>query len=1198
MNFFKTFFRRSKKEVLLAGMNLFFLLLPVMAQSQDLAAKKISMNVNNVSLETAFAEIEKQSGVKFTYGEDINKYVANKVTIVANNISVNDAISRTLNNSNLQYTQRGNNVAISEKPAQSHSQSHVQTQQNPRRTGTVTDNTGGPLIGVSITIKGTSTGTVTDVDGKFSIQAKPGDTMQFSYVGFSTKTIIIGNEQVLNIVLEEDRQVLDEIVVVGYQSIRKSHLTGAVSSVKNQELNLTTPSMGQALVGKVAGVQISQVSGAPYNSTKIRVRGTVSVNASSDPLYVIDGYPSNADISLNPEDIESIEILKDAASAAIYGSRASGGVVMITTKRGKESKVKVDVNYQHTIGQLSKKVDLLNAQEFAELFVDAHNNTYRDLLVNAGKLWDDSYRSDNNSQRTQRIGSNNSTANIPEWMYDYATQSVKKMQYDTDWQDELYRTAQGNRIHLNITGGNSGIRYNLSGSYQNMEGIIVSTRQNRINLRSNIDMNVSQRFKAGANFALTSTSNREVQEGRFHQGPILAALVYLPIFKSHNEDGSLSKYEMASYSSEFSFQNDIDNPVAMATETIIRRTGQRSTYNMFGTYELFDGLVAKANLGMYTYNEKYDFYRPTSLTSGVNPPYSVQAQAAANAVGRSYDMIDYLGEFTLSYNKQLGEHLIQGVAGASLQENKSDILEVKGTGYQDDYIPELTGHGANASDISLTGNTRKSVWTMASYFTQMLYSFRSRYFLSASFRGDGSSLFGPLNRWGYFPSVSGAWTVSQEDFYQKAFGASSSLKLRASWGLSGNNNIGNYNHTQVMSSPVGVPNGSNSVLTAMYPEAFKDRGLGWESTSQLNTGFDLSLFNGRLSLIANYYNSHTYNLLFNQSISAISGSTSYLTNLPDSKIRNRGIDVQVDGWVVNTKDFSLKLGGNISVNRNKVLDLGQAGTILTNGAERSYMTHITEEGQPIGMFYGFKVAGMVRESDMANLAEDDSHYNPSTRKFTDGYKIKGPPRSVAQTAKLMPGDLYFNDTNGDGIVTDEDKEIIGSPHPDFIYGFNLTSNYKAFDFSASFNGSQGNKVLDGQDYYIYNMEGSGNNYKDVAQRYRNEQNPGNGKVYRASRGGTQSNSTRLSSFYLQDGSFLRCTNITLGYSLPDIAKMTHNNISSLRLYLAVDNAFTVTKYKGYNPEVDYNNGSNLTPGVDYGKYPLMRAFQAGVQLSF
>jgi TonB-linked SusC/RagA family outer membrane protein len=1065
-------------------------------------------------------------------------------------------------------------------------------------TGIVTALSGEPLPYVNITVKGTNVGVVSDAEGRYSVKVRGTEsTLVFSYVGFAVKEIQAGNRQNIDVVLDESFTEIEEVVVVGYQIMRKSHLTGAISSIKAKELNLTTASMGQSLVGKVAGVQISQVSGAPYNSAKIRVRGVVSVNASSDPLYVIDGYPSNEDIFLAPEDIESIEILKDAASAAIYGSRAAGGVVIVTTKRGKEGKAKVELNYQHSFGQLSKKVEMLNSREFAELFVDGHNNAYRDLLINSGKSWDESMKSDDNAERVRKTGSNNSVAMIPDFLYDFETQTVKTPEYDTDWQDELYRTAHGNRVHLNITGGKKDVKYNISGAYQSMDGIIISTKQDRINLRSNIDADISKRFKVGANFSLTSNTNREALEGRFHQGPILAALVYLPVFKCYNDDGTLSKYEMSSYSNAYAFQNNIDNPVAQVTETVISRTGVRNTYNVFGAYELFTDFFAKANLGMYSYHEKYDFYRPTSLTSGTNPPYSPQAKADANSLARNTGIIDYLGEFTLNYNKTAGIHGFQGVMGMSLQENKTDIFEATGRGYEDDHITEITGHGANPSDVTITGETRKSIWTMVSYFARLNYSLHDRYFLSASFRSDGSSLFGPLNRWGYFPSISAGWTISSEEFYQNIFGNTSTLKFRSSWGLSGNNNIGNYNHTQVMSSPTGTVIG-NAVESAMYPEAFKDRGLGWESTSQLNAGLDLSLFNGRLSLITNFYNSNTFNLLFNKSISAISGSTSYLTNLPDSKIRNRGVDIQIDGLVVSRQDFSIRAGGNIAVNRNTVLDLGGSGTILVNGAERSYMTHITREGDPIGMFYGFKVAGMVREADMANLAEDDSHYNPSTRTFSEGYKIKGPPRSVAQTAKLMPGDLYFEDKNGDGIVTDDDKDIIGSPHPDFIYGINISASYRSVDLSASFNGVSGNQVLDGQDYYIFNMEGSGNNYKEVALRYRNEQNPGNGKIYRASRGGTQSNSTRLSTFYLQDGSFFRCTNITVGYSFSNIGKLTGQNISNARLYFAVDNIFTVSKYKGYNPEVDYNNGANLTPGVDYGKYPLVRAFNLGIQVTF
>lgn len=839
---------------------------------------------------------------------------------------------------------------------------------------------------------------------------------------------------------------------------------------------------------------------------------------------------------------------------------------------------------------------MLNAQEFTELHVEGHNTAYKNLLLSKGIQWNDQMYSDTNQKRAERLGSYNSAAMIPEFMYDFASQKVISPQYDTDWQDELYRNAPGHRHNLAVTGGNKGVRYNVSGSYQMLDGIIVSTKQDRLNLRSNIDIDVSSKFKVSANFATTYTWNREVREGRFNQGPILGALVYAPIFRCYDENGNIIKNEMASYAGDYAFQS-IENPVALATETKISRNRTHNTYNLTGSYELIKDLFIKANLGMFNIAEKYEFYLPTSLSSGNNPPYSPEAKAAAYALAKSTTQQDYLGEFTANYTKKLGEHSLQGVTGFSLQKNKLDVLEVQGSGYEDDHIPEVTGHGADPADISLTNNTTKSNWSMVSYFARLNYNYNDRYFFTASFRGDGSSLFGPLNRWGYFPSVSGGWSISNEKFFQDGIGNNTTLKLRASWGLSGNNNIGNYKYAQVMSSPTGTVIGG-SVVSSMYPGSFMDPALGWESTSQLNIGFDLGLFNHRLDLSVNFYNSITEDLLFNQTISAASGSTSYLTNLPDSKIRNRGLDLQLDTRIISRKDFNLNLSGNISFNKNKVLDLGGASTIITNGAERSYMTHITQEGEPIGMFYGFKVKGMVREADMANIAADDQYYNAATQSFPDGYVLKGPARSTSQTTSLAPGDLYFEDVNGDGVVNDEDKQIIGSPHPDFIYGFNLNSNFKNLDFSASFNGSYGNQVLDGQDYYIFNMEGSGNQYKEVAQRYRNEENPGNGKIYRASRGGTQSNSTRLSTFYLQDGSFLRCTNITLGYSIPEISRLTNGNIGRLRIYAAIDNAFTLSKYKGYNPEVDYNDGTNLTPGVDYGKYPLVRAYNLGIQLSF
>jgi len=1075
------------------------------------------------------------------------------------------------------------------------------SQEKAKVAGVIVEESGTPVIGATVIEKGTSNGVVTDANGNFKIELNnKKNPIVISYIGFQKEEVIYQGEASLHIRMKENSQALGEVMVVGYQVMRKSDITGSVASIKSAELNLTTPTLGQSLVGKVAGVQISQVSGAPYKGTKIRVRGTSSVNASSDPLYVIDGYPSNEDLFLNPDDIESIEILKDAASAAIYGSRASGGVIIITTKRGKEGKMQISYNYQFGIDQLSRKVDMLNAAEFTELFVDAHNKDYKDELINRGKVsqanWTDDYFKDNNDQRTARLGISSSGAKIPDFLYDFQTGQIKSTGYDTDWQEELYRNAQNHRHNISIVGGKNGIRYNLSGGYQDQEGIMLATDQKRINFRSNLDIDVNSKLTVGSNISFTQTNNNEMSEGRFNASPAMAALVYLPIFKAYNEDGTPSKYEMSSYSSQYAFQSGIENPVAYALETKATRKTTRSTYNVFGQYKILNSLSAKLSLGTYKYSDKYESYLPTSITNGTRPPYSSESIAAANARSRMLLEEDYLSEFTLNFNQKVGNLSLSGVGGASSQSNARDILDVNANGFTDDKIPDVVGGGADPSNFSRNGGTGKTAYSIVSAFGRLNTTYMDKYHLTATFRGDGCSLFGPTNRWGYFPSISGGWTVSKEGLYKKWFGDNSSLKLRASWGLSGNNSIGTYNFQQVMGKG-GVVIGNN-VVTAMYPGAFRDINLGWESTSQSNAGFDLTILNGKVSVIANYYDSNTFDLLFEKSITAVSGSTSMLTNLPDSRINNRGFDVQIDANLFKKKDWDLKISGNIAVNRNKVINLGGASTILTNGAERSYKTHITQEGQPIGMFYGFNVKGMINEQDMINLTDDDQYYNSSTKKFPAGYVLKGPARSLSQTTKFQLGDLYFDDVNGDGVVDDNDKTIIGNPNPDFIFGFNLSGRYKNFDLAASFNGSYGNDILDGQCYYLFNMEGSGNQYQAVNERYRTPENPGNGEIYRASRGGTQSNSTRLSSFYLEDGSFLRCTNITIGYTLQNIARFTNNSVSNIRFYAALDNPFTFQKYRGYNPEVDYNNGSNLTPGVDYGKYPLMKAYNIGIKVTF
>ncbi|GAC1312559.1 MAG: TonB-dependent receptor [Mucilaginibacter sp.] len=1181
---------------------------------QTIDNTRISVIADDVPLKDVFNVIEKKTS--FVIGYDNALDVKKHVSIHMSNKTVNEILQQVLKDYRGTISQVDKYhvlIKVEKAPVVQQQPTTTIVKQAPVKiTGTVVDETNAPLPGVNVSEKVSRRGTATDVMGKYSITVEQGSTLVFSFMGYANQEVVVTNQTEINIHLKPATNILNEVVAIGYQTVRKSDFTGAIASVKANELNLTAPTVGQALVGKVAGVQVSQVTGAPYQSTKINVRGVGSISTSTDPLYVIDGYPAGNDLFINPEDIESIDILKDAASAAIYGSRAAGGVVLITTKHGSKenSKGKFEYDYQVGINQLAKKVNLLNADQFAQLMIDGRNNTYHDLWVTTGHTWNDAMYSDPNATRIANVG-NAGSVSIPATLYDFARQSLIHQTVNTDWQNALYRNALTQSHNLSFSGNSNGTSYYLSTGYQDQPGIMLGTGQQRINLRANVDGSIGKRLKVGANVSFTQNTNQETQDGRWDHSPAMGALIYMPIFPAYNPDGSIATNLAAAQSPAYGYQS-IENPIATATLIKINRIGDRATYNAHARYSITDALSFNANLGMQTYAENYNYYLPTNISNGANPPGSSQSIQAAKAVRQMIDYRDKLGEFTLNYAKQLGKNHFDGLAGYTAQKTVNNVLTIQGTGFQNDNIPNITG--AAPSQITLitpsspaiegVQPTQDQTYTLLSYLARVNYNYDNKYFLSASFRTDGSSRFGATDRYASFPSVSGGWNLSDESFYHNWLGDQSTVKLRASWGLSGNNNIGNYNTQRVFNSPSSVVFGTGSLSPALTAGNIKDVNLGWESTSQYNFGADLGLLKGRLFVIFNYYTSQSYNLLFNQPISAISGSSTILTNLTNSKVSNKGFDVQIDAKAIANKDFHLNLSGNISLNRNKVLNLGGNNTILTAGAERSYITSITQAGQPIGMFYGYQVAGVVTQADLANIAADRASYNSSTHSYPAGYKPKGPPISTFSSTPLQPGDLYFKDINGDGVINSKDLGIIGNPYPKFTYGFAVNASYKNFYFNSSFAGSYGNQVLDGQDYYLYNMEGSGNQYADVASRYRNPADPGNGTVYRASRGGTQSNSTRLSTFYLQDGSFLRNTNTTLGYDIK-FNFITHNlGLSGLKIYGAVNNAFTITKYKGYNPEVNYSytfggsQGANLSPGIDYGVYPLVRSYNLGIKATF
>ena len=618
-------------------------------------------------------------------------------------------------------------------------------------TGRVTTAAGDPVVGASVIVKETGSGNVTGLDGDYSIAAEPGQTLSFAFLGYNTREVKVGTRTVIDITLEEDNKQISEVVVVGYTPMRKSDFTGSIASVKASELSVTAPTVGQSLVGKVAGVEVHQTSGAPGDGVTIRVRGVNSLSASSDPLYVIDGYPASEDVYINPNDIESIDILKDAASAAIYGSRGASGVVLITTKRGKEGEAaKVSYDFSYGIQQLDHKVDLLNATQFRDLLIDARNNSYRLRATAAGVSWSPY---DDNSVRAAK-GFSLAEVGIPEMFYDFTTRTPVTPQYDTDWQDELFSNAGIMRHNISVTGGTKAIRYMASVGYMDQDGIISPSNHNRINARLNLDAQITKRFSVSLSYSMYDAKNRVVQaEGRMiNDGVIQSALMYLPNFPAYDENGDYARSAMIAMKNDWGI-NFPENPLAIAHELDIQEKMSRHNLNANLVYEIIPDLKLSARLGRQWYNYRYFYYRPMSLGRDSAVAYSDALKPYNIARTTSTYDVDRLGEFTLSYKKDFGRHHFDALAGYTLQKKTYDRLGVEATGFADDRIHEVTAHGSEATDIKLY-DTRKAAWSMMSFLTRLNYSFDDRYTFTASFRADGSSRFGVDSRWGYFPSVS------------------------------------------------------------------------------------------------------------------------------------------------------------------------------------------------------------------------------------------------------------------------------------------------------------------------------------------------------------------------------------------------------------------------------------------------------------
>ncbi|MCE7072246.1 TonB-dependent receptor [Dyadobacter sp. CY327] len=1012
-----------------------------------------------------------------------------------------------------------------------------------------------PLPGVSVVIKGTQRGTTTGADGKFQIEVPSQETvLVFSFVGYQSVEETVGSRTEISVKLNSESKSLEEMVVVGYGSQSKRAVTGAVISINYDKFkDRSFSNVTQSLAGTLPGVNISQSQGAPGASPVIKIRGVSSITAGTNPLIVVDGVPlENFNLNLiNPQDIESIEVLKDASSAAIYGSRGSSGVILVTTKMGKPGKVSVSANVEYGSQKVVRRVKMMDAQQYIETYKDAKNNAW---IAQGGKA------SDPNSLRP-------ATLKIPE---DF-TNNPQQFGKGTNWQDVMFRTAPSYNAQVTISGGTEKTQYMFSAAYLDQTAVLDANYYKRLSVRSNVKTQINKRLSVGLNLGITSIFDRT--EGTQGKSDVISlGLQSNPHFPVYNENGNLGFRDPNSAWFRFTSFGDMNlwHPYSLTREVDKSRKSFNTLATGFLEYEIVDNLRFRTSLSGNLYNSRNAFYWNDKQKYG----YSAVLAAQGNA-GDAY-MFNWLSENTLTYEKKIGEHALTGLLGYTSQKQRDETMYVAANNFPNDLV-----HTLNAGTVT-AGNTTASEWSLLSYLARVQYNFKNKYFLTGAIRRDGMSRFGEDNKWGYFPSVSAGWLISDESFLS-GVNAINSLKLRASYGVTGNNQIPNYGSISLLASAPYV-NGT-TIANGLKVSNLANSGLRWEKTNQFNVGVDLAIFNNRVNLSAEYYNSITRDMLLFVPVPDITGFSSQLTNI--GKMRNRGVELNIStknlaGPVTWTTDF------NVSRNRNKVLQLGPGNAPIQY--VDNVVTVRTEVGQPVSNFYGYVFDGVFN-----NQGEIDAY-----------------PHHASTT----PGDPRVRDVNGDGKISDADRTILGNYQPDFTAGITNTVGYKGFELSFLFQGSFGGEIANNNVRYLGTWDNGRNFFESMYNYWRSEAQPGDGKHFKPSVNylGLQK---QFSSYWVEDASFVRLRNVRVSYSLP--AKWTNKlKIGSARVYVNAENVHLFSKYTGYDPENttygttsysssmetagSYSSGNAPVPGafqgVDYGSYPLPRTITVGIKADF
>jgi len=976
--------------------------------------------------------------------------------------------------------------------------------------GKVLDESELPLPGANVVVKGTTIGTVTDMDGNFSIEVPDTNSvLVFSYLGYLAKELQPGSQTNLEVRLEPDLSELEEVVVVGYGTQRKIETTGAIASIKSDEL-VQTPvaNVAQGLQGRVAGVQVVQNSSAPGGSVSVRVRGTNSIRGSSEPLYIIDGVQvSNGggvnDLSplstINPNDIESVEVLKDASSTAIYGARGANGVVIVTTKRGSSGRTVVTYDGYYGVQEAANQIDMLDAAQFAELENEVYNRVVFD------------------NPQAEGVG--------------------------TNWQDLIFRSAPIQSHQLSVMGGNQKTQFAISGNYFDQDGILISSDFKRYSLRLNLDHKINDHIKIGTSLLGSQNINNSIPTGStsLDGGAITtsmvgAALGAPPTLRPYDENGDFWPF---ADQVEGGYR-EVVNPLGLAAITN-RTASQRILSNIYAEFKIMDGLSYRATFNAVLQNDLNDYYSPLYI---IGEGDRNSNSGSGSKVNR--DLQTLLHESILTYNKTFAEiHSIKFTGVFSTQSDQFKINEVNASGFPND----ATLNEALQVAQNVTASSSRRSERLDSYMGRMNYGFRDKIFVDLTARVDGSSKFGNNSKYGFFPAVSAAWRISEENFLQGATWLSD-FKLRASYGLTGNAGAISPYQSLATVGPGSSYNLGNNYVTGLAPTGIANPDLKWERSFQANFGVDISFLEDRFNFVADYYLKRTENLLYTKILPESSGYGTIVGNF--AELENKGLEMALSAVIIN-KAFNWTANGNISFNRNRVLGLdGDVDEAFVN----SYS--VVSVGQSLGMFKTFVFDGIYQTGE---------EILPGSGSRTGGVKVK--------------------DINNDGMISNDDQTITGNPNPDFVFGLSNNLSYKGFDLNFFISGSVGNDIYNVSRYTLENPLGNRNVLKGLANRW-SETNPSQEYV-----SGFQGGRLPISDRFVEDGTFIRLKNLSLGYTLSDV-----KGFQKIRIYLSSNNLFTISDYSGYDPEVNSYGGSNTAIGIDNLVYPVAKSYLVGLQLSF